>query len=153
MKSFVLPLILILLMSGKIFSQSYDPSYREVVDSIMTPINKSQITTGILYDRVFPWASLHAFNADTSGYKHFLQASAELYQAAYNKTGMISSERIDTIIRAIAYTNDVVPIGLLYYNFNVIDINALANNLFYKGSDSLMYDVPNRTANPYLLIL
>ena len=39
MKSFVLSLILILLMSGKIFSQSYDPSYREVVDSIMTPVD------------------------------------------------------------------------------------------------------------------
>ena len=39
MKSFVLSVILILLMSGKIISQSYDPSYREVVDSIMTPVD------------------------------------------------------------------------------------------------------------------
>lgn len=36
-----------------------DFTYTKMVDSLMFPLNKSQITTGILYDRVYPFAGLH----------------------------------------------------------------------------------------------
>ena len=49
------------------------------------------------------------------------------------------------------YTNSVVPIGVLYYDFNLIDTFAITNNLFYKGSDSLLHDVAGRTGNPFKL--
>ncbi|MFT3750106.1 MAG: hypothetical protein QM768_17445 [Agriterribacter sp.] len=32
-----------------------------------------------------------------------------------------------------------------------MDTNAVANNLFYRGADSLLHDVAGRTGNPYLL--
>lgn len=56
------------------------PFTREV-DSIFQYLNKSYITTGVLYDRVFPFALLHVFNttdADTSFRSHFLQGYYEL---------------------------------------------------------------------------
>lgn len=33
----------------------------------------------------------------------------------------------------------------------MLDTNAVANNLFYRGADSLLHDVTGRTGNPYLL--
>ena len=120
----------------------------------MYPLNKSGITTGILYDRVFPFAALFSFNTlygnpDTSGYDHFYQAYSEIYNAAYSKGGLMNDYRLDTIAKAIYYTNKVIPIGVLCFDMNVMDTNSLAKNYFYRGSDSLLHDVAGRTGNPY----
>ena len=57
-------------------------------DSLLALLDKSQIPTHILYDRVPALAQLrvfgqHAGNADTSSVQHFLQAYYELRAAAY----------------------------------------------------------------------
>ena len=53
------------------------------VDSVTVPLDKSYITTGILYDRVRPFAALDLFNpqTDTSEYYLFTQAYFELFHA------------------------------------------------------------------------
>lgn len=127
-----------------------------MADTLMYPLNKSGISTGILYDRVYPFAGLHSFNTlhgnpDTSSYDHFYQAYSEIYNAAYNKSSLMNSYRLDTIAKAMWYTNQIVPIGILCYDLNVIDTNSIAKNYFYRGSDSLLHDVAGRTGNPYLL--
>ncbi|MBD2723407.1 hypothetical protein [Hymenobacter armeniacus] len=48
-------------------------------DSLLQPLDKSQIPTHVLYDRVFGLAALDVFNRvhndpDTSGVQHYLQA-------------------------------------------------------------------------------
>jgi hypothetical protein len=61
------------------------------VDSLFQNLNKSNITTGILYDRVYPYAMLHVFNTayfDTSNMYHFKQAYYELYNAKYDQTDL-----------------------------------------------------------------
>lgn len=133
-----------------------DFSYSQMVDSLMSPLNKSLITTGILYDRVYPFAGLHSFNTsygnpDTSSYDHFYQAYSEIYNAAYSKTGLMNDDRLDTLAKAIYYTKNIIPLSTLYYDINVIDTNAIANNLLYRGADSLLHDVAGRTGNPYTL--
>ncbi|MFT3948485.1 MAG: T9SS type A sorting domain-containing protein [Agriterribacter sp.] len=151
MKKHYLILLGLLMICSALFSQQ-TMTYTKMADSLLFPISKTQITTGILYDRVVPFASLHSFkNTDTSFYSHFIQAYSELYAAAYNNTSMLKMERIDTISTAIYYSNNVVPVGVLYYDFNFIDTLAIANNLFYKGSDSLLHDVVGRTGNPFKL--
>lgn len=66
---------------------TYDYDYTAYVDSLMQHLDKSGVTTGILYDRVTPLASLQDFNkpaADTSSYWHFIQAYSEIYRSAYS---------------------------------------------------------------------
>ncbi|MCO5239004.1 MAG: T9SS type A sorting domain-containing protein [Chitinophagaceae bacterium] len=140
-----------LLLSVMLFAQD-NITYTKMADSLLFPVSKSQITTGILYDRVMPFAGLHAFNnTDTSSYLHFFQAYSELYSAAYSNGSMMNAAQIDTLSNAMYYTNNVIPVGVLYYDFNLIDTLAIANNLFYKGPDSLLHDVPGRTGNPFKL--
>jgi hypothetical protein len=82
-------IFLFLLFSKTTTGQSGpDMTFTQMADTLLYPLNKAQITTGILYDRVFPFAGLHAFgalngNADTTYYGHYRQAHSELYQAAY----------------------------------------------------------------------
>lgn len=126
-------------------------TYTKMADSLLFPVNKSLITTGVLYDRVAPFTALHAFkNTDTSSFWHFVQAFSELRAATYSNSSMMQVEKIDTVSKGY-YADSTVPIGVLYFDFNWIDTLAINKNLFYKGTDSLVHDVIGRTGNPYLL--
>lgn len=43
-------------------AKAQDKNYTETMDSLFINLNKTEITTGILYDRVFPFAGLDIFN-------------------------------------------------------------------------------------------
>lgn len=63
---------------------------QRTADSLLLPLDKSQVPTHILYDRVAPVALLDIFNRrydnpDTSDVHHFLQAYYELHQADYTR--------------------------------------------------------------------
>ncbi|MDR1791902.1 MAG: hypothetical protein LBR36_00445 [Bacteroidales bacterium] len=51
-------------------------TFTEIFDSLTVNISRSDATTGIIYDRVCPFASLHAYDgslqSDTSNFDHFL---------------------------------------------------------------------------------
>ena len=69
-------------------------SYRFRLDSLLAALNKTQVPTGILYDRVAPLSRLDAFGqtaADTSRFEHFLQANQELWYASYRSVGVGSA--------------------------------------------------------------
>jgi hypothetical protein len=66
-------------------------TYTESFDSVFQNINRADATTGILYERMVPFAQLNNFNStvspvDTSNSKHFIQAYFELYNAAFDST-------------------------------------------------------------------
>lgn len=87
------------------------------------------MTTGILYDRVTPLASLQDFNkpaADTSSYWHFIQAYSELYRSAYSRSTWSTVKDIQGQVLADKIQG-IVPVGLGNYQLNVIDTNALSN--------------------------
>jgi len=79
----------LLFFSGlTLYAQTVDTStYTQKIDYRLQNLSKTPITTGILYDRVFPAARLHQFNqgtqADTSSANHLVQAAHELYSAYY----------------------------------------------------------------------
>ncbi|GAB1462104.1 T9SS type A sorting domain-containing protein [Pedobacter sp.] len=141
------------LMPFTIFAQNY----RHIADSLFFNLNKTGAATGMLYDRVYPLAGLHEFNKvqpDTSSSKHFKQSYFEMFNAAFNNSSWLPPEYIgnialgahlDTLVKKVA-------VGLGYYEFNVIDTNAIANNLIYMGVDSLFYDVNPRSGNPFKTI-
>ena len=59
-------------------AQSRQQTYTETFDNAFRNVNKTDITTGILYDRVVPFANLTNFNSnvnpavDTGGFSHFI---------------------------------------------------------------------------------
>ena len=57
------------------------------VDSMLVNIDKSEFSTGILYDRTVPWANLNSFNdnKNISSVRYFEQALEELYRGSNEK--------------------------------------------------------------------
>ena len=92
-------LLLFLIVFASLTAEAQTPkNFTQTADSCLVNLNKSGVTTGILYDRVFPFASLAIFNenyADTSSYSHFKQGYNELYDAAYSNGGMMTPDNFN----------------------------------------------------------
>lgn len=131
--------------------------YQQSADSLFQYLDKSAITTNILYDRVVQFADLDTLSglitnntnpAISTSAGHFLQAWKELYDANYDQTNLIKPEWIDALVIQKRDSN-LVPLGVLNYQFNVLDSEAVQKNLIYIGSDSLLHDVTGRNQAPY----
>jgi len=126
-------------------------TYTYTVDSLFTHLNKSSITTGILYDRAYPLAAVHLFNkkeVDTAYSDYLIEAYRELFASSYSQAGWINPDSLVNKAN-MATSLRTIPVGLSFYTYNVIDTNAIANNLIQMHSDSLYYDTPNRASSPY----
>lgn len=126
-------------------------NFTQTADSCLSNLNKSAMTTNILYDRVYPFAALSVFNqnyADTSSSSHFNQAYNELFNAAYSNAGMVIPDTVSgRLTRKLL--SGIVPIGIINYRFNYLDTTSIQNNLI-TTSGLLLYDVPNRSRSPFL---
>ena len=127
-------------------------SYAKKMDYTIQYIDKSKIPTGILYDRVFPTARLNNFNQvgrqDTSSFIHFIQSYSELKNSSYQQNTSPSVAMLKNLILKNTDGNNI-PIGLLNYEFNVIDSMSIVNNQFIKEGNFLK-DVAGRSTSPYL---
>src|SRR4051812_37466070 len=88
----------LLLISTFVIKAQTISSFTHDADSVFQNLNKSYISTGVLYDRVYPYAMLHMFNTayfDTTNVHHFKQGYYELYHASYNNTNLISPDTLD----------------------------------------------------------
>ncbi|RTL48215.1 MAG: hypothetical protein EKK39_12815 [Sphingobacteriales bacterium] len=67
----------ILTMFNPILSQTSD------MDAMLTNVNQSSVTSGIIYERVAAFANLYKYNQtrDTADILYFEQALSELYRA------------------------------------------------------------------------
>ncbi|HKK09984.1 MAG TPA: hypothetical protein VJ939_04065 [Bacteroidales bacterium] len=104
-------------------------TYTEIVDSLFQNIDHRKTTTGIFYDRVFPFAGLDRFNKekpDTSSYSHFIQAYSEINRAYTGRSElpMEVRELRRAIDRKLNAEGNIVPVGLLVYSFDKIDSHA-----------------------------
>lgn len=91
------------------------------IDSMLVDINKSTLTTNVLYERVFPFARLATFNdsINISSVKHFEQALSELYKSS-NKQKFTSHKQLRT-----HYTSNdnkgIVDIGIINASFHQLN--------------------------------
>lgn len=136
-------------------SQESKSLYQQIADRYYQHLDKSQIPTGILYDRIAKVAELDTLSdvihnntnpAIKTSALHFLQAWQELYDASYNE--LLKPEWLDALI-AEKQMNSIIPIGVLNYRFNVFDEAAMTDNLIYQTSDTLLHDVAGRPRSPY----
>jgi hypothetical protein len=86
--------------------------------------------------------------SDTTDSDHWFQAFYQLYQARYNKTNQLTSQQVRSTVDA-AYGPNFLPIGLMLYNYHVLDTLAADKNLIYVQNGQL-FDVVGRTSTPYI---
>jgi hypothetical protein len=127
--------------------------YSETAHEVLKNLDKSQIPTGILYQEVFPWADIDAYDgsvsSDTSTNFHFFQAYSEIFYSSYDNGNMLQPSDLEqNILNFHTDKNFHHAIGILDYNFNSIKYDAVDNNLLYVSNGHL-YDVPNRSISPY----
>ncbi|MES2775946.1 MAG: hypothetical protein V4722_17350 [Bacteroidota bacterium] len=125
--------------------------FTQISDSLLENVDKSRIKTGILYDRVFPFARLDKFGTetiDTTGFEHFRQSYSELYNSHYHPQGhLVSPDDWDDILDWNRF-NGNTPVGIMDMKFNQLKPNAVAKNMliYRKG---LLYDNPQQHENPF----
>src|SRR5690606_36959409 len=81
-------------LNAQEFTMEINKSYPSV-DSMLVNIDKSGLTSGILYERVFPWARLDSVNLldeFTAGKDYYDQALYELYLASNQEKFMPHTE-------------------------------------------------------------
>jgi len=124
-------------------SVTYAQSFTESFDSVFVNISRADATTGILYERVIPFAQLQNFNSnivpvDTSNHEHFRRAYRELNRAAFLPSAKLPFDR-DSLKSIINENNDVIDIGILHYKFNTLDSLAARQKLYF-GVDSVLFE-------------
>ena len=84
-----IPLLILAILSWvniSLYAQQTN-DFKYTADSLFQHLDKTGVSTGVLYDRVFPSAALNNFNLnlpDTSSIWHFVQGYSEYYRSAYN---------------------------------------------------------------------
>jgi uncharacterized delta-60 repeat protein len=119
-------------------------------DTVLFTIDKSLITTGILYDKVFHVSSMDKYNGsfDTvSTVSTWKNVYGELLQSFI---GISPFPSYDDLSKKINELNNemIVPVSIINVSYNRIKPYALDSNLLYFENGSL-YDVPNRNQSPY----
>ncbi|RQO31289.1 hypothetical protein DBR32_04795 [Taibaiella sp. KBW10] len=124
-------------------------TYIETQDSLFLHLDKTRIPSGVLYDRVFPWADLSLGRLpDLIDYAYTEQAWYELELATYDRNAiMMTADAMKQRILENEQSDKGITLGYIDYRFNSMDTNALKNGAIVYGDDSLLYD---GIGNPYL---
>lgn len=109
------------------------------LDQMLVNVDKSSVTSGIIYERVPAFANLYKYNQtrDTADVVYFEQALNEFYNAS-NKTKFISNAALRLLYAPKSQAN-IVDIGILNSQYQYLNYNSdneslggltLSNNLF-----------------------
>lgn len=107
----------------RLFSQTITETESASLDEMLSNINQSSVTSGIIYERTAQFANLYNFNSaldyKTANFKMFTQALAEMYNAS-NKTKFISYETLKDFLKNTSQ-DDAVDLGILNTPFQAIN--------------------------------
>lgn len=141
MKRKIFTLLVCVLLSTFIYSQ--ERTYTTVFDSLYSNVKFDTLSTGILYNRTFPWSNLERFSntLDTTDAKHLRDSYRELQKSVINKDMEIFSLQYDYLD---FYNNDDtsvnIPISIISTNFSIIDTNAFLSGKLYKREEMVFVD-------------
>ena len=146
--------VFLLLIAGTTFGQEPNGaisarSYQNIQDSLFQHLDKSKITTGVLYDRAFHWEDAAAYKAgDTLDFDRAMQIYYEFYLSTYNSASLKSTDTIREHALLRQLTENVVPVGFINYAYEEIDTAAYTDGrLIIRAIDSLVED--GNGATPY----
>lgn len=155
MKNIILKSLLLAFCVFSITAQSQvtytglDKDYTQNMDYLLTNVNKTPITSGILYDRIMSFSALNWLKENgvvtNSNYQHFIQSWSELYRSSYTPT-FLSLETLKSNINTNTNPN-LVDIGVINTKMNYIDYGTPTNpSLTTTGG--YLYNVAG--INPFL---
>lgn len=108
------------------FGQSNVRTTQAEADDYMGNLDKSYVTSGILYNRAFPAASLNIFSSsEISNAGHWLESRAELYKGALNTSGILSTESLQSLIYQSNNEQHIVPIGISLVQLQEVNSTAV----------------------------
>lgn len=149
--------ILLLLMSVLVNNtlMAEDTTLVQRFDQFIEKLDRSEMKTTVLYDRVFPFAKLHKqyYSNDqresiVKNYSYWKQVYVEMYNASYIKLQKeyeeFESARIDFEIRTHA-----IPIGIIDFEYDYIDTNAY-NDGRLNVQDGLLVRNSANSISPFL---
>ncbi len=99
----VISTVIIHISNAQVFDTT---TFQGKADYYLQFVDKTQIPTQILYDRVFPIGRLDVFNlgtSDTSSYGLFMQALSELRNASYSTTNVPVTNDVESLITNNAF--------------------------------------------------
>jgi hypothetical protein len=144
-------ILLFCLISQISFAQEGYEAVRTQLNSIFSPLNKSQIPKGILYEYSYQVIDITSVSAsDTMNYTVWNGIYYTLHSGRINGTQTL--QHLDSINARIEnYPNieEEIQIPVLHYDYNSLKVDAVSSNLLYVNSNKL-YDVTGRTQSPYL---
>ena len=116
-------------------------SYRQKFDGCIKNLDKSKFSTGVLYDRIYPFARLLNFTSDTpkdsSSYEHFIQAYYEIYLASYDNSKLKTFQEVKRLARESSAKGQI-SIGIINYQINSLDSTALQDNALIMQNKKLI---------------
>lgn len=126
-------------------------TYKQEAETVMQPLDKTILTTNILYDRIFPLAHIQDYKgdavSDTTNTEHFHQAYYEIFSSMSNTASYQSPETFNNSLIANNTNNDH-SIGIMLFNYNYLDPEAISSNKIFSQNGQL-YDTPNRSGSPF----
>lgn len=107
-----------------------------IQEDFFDTLDKSQLKTGILYDRVFPIANLSSENNHANG-NRISQALSELSRADYQNRFPNYSEILE--FKKLPITQNVVPISIIISEIDVIRTAAYDDGTIAINNDGNLY--------------
>jgi len=125
----------------------------QVNDSAFLFLDKTEINTGILYDKANHLSSLenyNGFNDSICTFSNWKQMYYEIYNAQFQKSLNVPSLQNVIDLKNIFSNskNDAVPLTIMNFNYNKIKAFAIDSNLIGINNGKY-FDVSNRTESPY----
>lgn len=124
MKKILIFSMLLFLIKGHTQTNPADETI--TLDQMLTNVNQSSVTSGIIYERVAQFANLYNFNVSDSlniaDFKYFKQALSEMHRAS-NKTKFISVEELNKRLEPNLYDNTIIDMAILNTPFQILNYN------------------------------
>lgn len=114
-------------------------------------LNRSEITTGILHDKVYSWSDPVKYNGvnDTvSSYDNWRQMYYEMYNSALSTPRFPSIEKVEKKAFNFFDSTNAIPLLIAHFRYNKIKSYALDSNLL-SFDGNMFHDVAGRKESPY----
>lgn len=134
-------LFCILLLAVKVYTQTI-PANEVGLDQMLVNIDKTTVTSGIIYERVAPFTNLYSFNTNANrniaNFILFKQALLEMHLAS-NQSQFSSIETLNNNLNPILYNDASVNMGILNTPFQSMNYNEESPELGRLQYDSINY--------------
>jgi hypothetical protein len=134
-----------------------DTTLMQRFDLISENLDRKEMKSSILYNRVFPFAKLNKqlFTSEQrdsihNDYQHWKQIYLEMYNADYDKEQKLNFDAYTSKVTEYIIRNRKLPIGIIHFNYEYIDTNAYHDGRI-SSLDGKLVRTKSNPNTPYIL--